>query len=404
MKKQQKRRDLRLLWSTNSPWSFSGYGTEAGYLFKRLVADGWPVACSAFFGLQGSPIDLDGVRYYPSMNEPYGGDAMYHHAKDFGAHVVIPFQDLPPINNEWLQKVAQERLLIPYVPIDKNPVPLPVVEKLSLCSRIITFSQFGHDELLKARMTSTLILEGTDVSIFQPMDKMECRKELGLNLPPDAILFGMIAANKENPPRKGFQEVVEAFKLFHDKHPNAYIFFANQQVAPTGYPIFEHMRSLGLSNNAIFLDGYVATYKGDSHKIAQYMNAFDVYLQPSQTEGFGLTAVEAQSCGTPVIVNNSTSQPETVIDGKTGAICNVSHRRMAPDLGYVDVADITSLYEKMELVYKMVVDNDAQVTKDCRAHVMKKYNIDTIFKDKWVPYLEDLQDEILPIIDKPLEK
>ncbi len=43
-----------------------------------------------------------------------------------------------------------------------------------------------------------------------------------------------------------------------------------------------------------------------------------VVIQPSIKEGFGLTVIEAQACGTPVICANSPGLREALIDGKTG--------------------------------------------------------------------------------------
>lgn len=43
-----------------------------------------------------------------------------------------------------------------------------------------------------------------------------------------------------------------------------------------------------------------------------------IVVQPSIKEGWGLTSIEAQACGTPVICANTPGLKETVIDGKTG--------------------------------------------------------------------------------------
>ena len=72
-----KKRELRILWSSNAPWSQSGYGVFTGDLAKRLHKDGWPIAISCFYGLQGNPIDWNGIRCYSVMNDPYGADAWF---------------------------------------------------------------------------------------------------------------------------------------------------------------------------------------------------------------------------------------------------------------------------------------------------------------------------------------
>jgi glycosyltransferase involved in cell wall biosynthesis len=47
----------------------------------------------------------------------------------------------------------------------------------------------------------------------------------------------------------------------------------------------------------------------------------DALLFPSRLEGFGLVAQEAQACGVPVIVSNSSALPEIVKNGETGFLC-----------------------------------------------------------------------------------
>lgn len=290
-----KRRDLRVLVSTNGLHTHSGYGVEARDLIVRLVKDGWPIAVSSFFGIQGRwttyeyPDNLNSkytgvkVRQYPAMGDPFGGDAMVAHGVDWKANVIVTFQDLPPLHPQNLQ---QMKTFIPWVPIDKSPTPPPVLERLKFANRIITLAQFGTDELLKSNFTSRCIKEGVDTEIFKPADKKEARKRMGL--PEEMFLVGMVGANKENPPRKGWQEALEAFSRFCKDKPEARIIIATQQMAPGNFPIREYLTYLGVINKAIFVNDYQQIFSFDSTDIANYYNACDFLLHPSQTEGFGL--------------------------------------------------------------------------------------------------------------------
>lgn len=389
-----KRRDLRITWTSNSHWSYSGYGVFTKDLLFRLRDDGWPIAEIAFWGLQGGPTVVDGIQCYPGMGDPFGSDSLFYSSMHYKAHVAFTMYDLPTIQPQFLDLLTRNGVKwIPYCPVDQRPASPNLTEKLKFAHKIITFSKFGQEVLEDQSYVSKLILEGTDTNIFKPSDKIEARKELGV--PTEGFMFSMVAANKENPPRKGFQEALEAFKMFNDKHPDSFILFHTQQTSPTNFPIIDYAKHLGIENKTYFVEQYKATHFSDSNQVAKEMNACDIYLQPSQTEGFGLTSVEAQSCGKPVIVGNNTAQPEMVIPGVTGELAETKHNWWRPGNGFVHTVDPVSIYEGMEKIYKRLQDNPEKVAKDCREHIVKNFNIDTIFKEVWQPYLLSLQDEIL---------
>ena len=72
--------------------------------------------------------------------------------------------------------------------------------------------------------------------------------------------------------------------------------------------IFQRVEELGLQD-AVSFPGYVS----DEELPALYTLA-DVFVFPSLYEGFGLPALEAMACGTPVVTSNVSSLPEVVGD------------------------------------------------------------------------------------------
>ncbi|NHN26824.1 N-acetyl-alpha-D-glucosaminyl L-malate synthase BshA [Flavobacterium jejuense] len=72
---------------------------------------------------------------------------------------------------------------------------------------------------------------------------------------------------------------------------------------------------LGIQSKVIFF--------GNSNEIDKILCFTDLFLLPSETESFGLAALEAMACGVPVISSNSGGLPEVNIDGVTGYLSSV---------------------------------------------------------------------------------
>lgn len=81
-------------------------------------------------------------------------------------------------------------------------------------------------------------------------------------------------------------------------------------------------RELGISEHVRFL--------GKQTGLPQILSAADVFLLPSQSESFGLAALEAMSCGVPVVATSSGGIPEVIAHGETGYIAEIGDtERMA---------------------------------------------------------------------------
>lgn len=65
------------------------------------------------------------------------------------------------------------------------------------------------------------------------------------------------------------------------------------------------------------------TFLGKQDAVEEILSVGDLFLMPSETESFGLAALEAMACQVPVISSNTGGLPEVNIDGVTGFTCNV---------------------------------------------------------------------------------
>ncbi|MBC5863355.1 N-acetyl-alpha-D-glucosaminyl L-malate synthase BshA [Flavobacterium turcicum] len=76
-------------------------------------------------------------------------------------------------------------------------------------------------------------------------------------------------------------------------------------------------QELGIMDKVIFF--------GNSNEIDKILCFTDLFLLPSQTESFGLAALEAMACSVPVISSNSGGLPEVNFEGISGFLSDVGN-------------------------------------------------------------------------------
>lgn len=390
------KRQLRVVWMSNAPWSPSGYGQQTWDIERQFVKSGWTgenFALINMFGQGGGTfVDQLGITNYPSVNHAFGSDALVQHSQRFRADVAFTLLDLWPQNPMDLQQVNR---IIPWAPIDYDPVPQPITANLRLAHRIISMSKYGEKALRENGFSSTYIPHHVDTKIFYPIDK--AKRKIEQRIDPNTFLFGMVAANKDIMPRKSFQQVLDAFAGFLKNHPNSLLYIHTDPDQPGGFPVRQYANFLGIANNVGFPDLYKWKFDTSKEEMNRIYNTFDAYLAPSSSEGFCIPIIEAQATGTPVIVNNWTSMPELVIDGKTGLITKQGCKHFFPIGSYMCWPDTQDLYQKMEQLFTMPRPMMGQMA---RKFVEDNYSLDKLWKEKWLVLLNELEEEIYGKIDK----
>ena len=138
----------------------------------------------------------------------------------------------------------------------------------------------------------------------------------------------------------------------------------------------------------------------DHNDMARIYSAMDVLANPSMGEGFGLPIVEAQACGTPVIVTDWTSMPELV--GAGWLVDGEPWRNAAQD-SWWKLPAISEILDALEQAY--AARGDQELRDKARAFAVQ-YDADHVTETYWKPALEALDSprEVPPLPFAPNRK
>ena len=161
-----------------------------------------------------------------------------------------------------------------------------------------------------------VIPPGVDVGHFYPIPSDEAKTYIGIKPEDRMILFvGRIE------PLKGVDTLLQAMACLQLKEAQRPVHLAIIGGDPTASPeqmtvemarLQKLCEVLGLDQSVVFLG------KRDQDKLPYYYSAAEVLVMPSHYESFGMVALEAMACGTPVIASEVGGLAYLVRDGETG--------------------------------------------------------------------------------------
>ena len=164
---------------------------------------------------------------------------------------------------------------------------------------------------------------------------------------------------------KGYDKVLVAIKTLRQSFPQLKYLFVGKYSVEEKARLDKVIHDLGIEGDVIFT-GFV-----QDNVLAHYYNMADVYIMPSEKEGFGISFIEAIYYKKPVIAGNR--------DGTIDALCNGK-------LGIL--IDPRSQEEITSAIYK-VISNIKSFTPDSRL-LMENFSYD-VYKNKWREIVEGLK-------------
>lgn len=371
---------MRILFHSNAPWAGTGYGQQTAIFASRLRDLGHEVTISAFYGLQGQGSQWGGITVLPGGMDGYGNDIVAAHAHTTRAELVVVLADAWPMNPEVIKGLPAAM----WMPVDCDRLGVADEKMLTDSGTVpVAMSRHGRDQLTAAGFKPLYIPHGVDPSVFQPpADRAGLRKSWGVD---GRFVIGMNAANKDGV-RKGYSEQFHAFARFRKDHPDALLLVhALPQMPNNQLNLVALAQRLGIFDHVKFSDQYAyVTGSIKPTSLAEWYGCLDVLSSCSYGEGFGIPIIEAQACGTPVIVTRGSAMTELAgpgwaVDGQP--FWNPVHQA---DWQVPSIEGIHRAYDK---AYRYAASKRAAA----REFAMT-YDADRVLLEHWKPALDFLAD------------
>ena len=177
--------------------------------------------------------------------------------------------------DSWLTALATRLMSNPPAVVRSRHISAPITDNMSSrwlytksCDHIVTTGEKLRQTLINTNHFPaehiTSVRTGIDLNYFQPMDRQEMRKKLGLDK--DAFIIGIVATLRS---WKGHRYLFRAFSEFSDK--NSYLIVIGD--GPQHNALRDLAKELGLQKRVIFT--------GRQNNIAEWMNTMDIFCLPS---------------------------------------------------------------------------------------------------------------------------
>lgn len=392
---------MRILWCGGTPNMVrtSSYAKQGCLIIPELVRLGHDVALFATHGWEGAPTTMQIGGYpipvFPRGRDTWGNDTVAAHASAWRADIVISFVDLWVLDGKQYSAASA---WCPYFTQDCEPMPPNDKENLRANAlQPIAYSRFGQRVAETAGIDAAYVPFILETDVFTPGDQKEARAALGW--PADSFMLSMVAANRGFPSRKAIPECLKAFQRFAQKHKDAYLYLHTKKGDDGDLNIPALIEQLGLGGRVQMPRPYGYRMGFEQSYLVNVYRASNALLHPSYGEGLGMTILEAQACGTPVITGDWSGQSEICFDGylieKPGGFVEgygfIEQEYMLPHLGNHFIPPIAAIVRGLEWAYQL---EDTQERKGARRAACLFYGAQNVTANYWNPVLESIQERL----------
>lgn len=302
---------MRVLIVGDSPFIKTGFGRVNRVAIDAFQSQGWEVG--AVSGLSMDPVDNSyGVEmFYPLQGDTLGTYRTASAIEEFKPDLLYHTGE-PGTLTAFTQVVPARIPFVAYVPVEGEPIVNADWIKVLRGITVFTCSEYGAKVIERdCRLDHKVdwVYHGIDHDVFKVNGRRdELRKMFGWT---DKFVIITVATNVR---RKQHPRLFEAIKILRDQYKQKDIVLYDHTIPFDGYwlegwNLPEVAASMGLTDEVVF-NPALGTHNSSIPEVGQYdglglvdlYNAADLFVLPSQVEGFGLPIAEAMACGVPVMV------------------------------------------------------------------------------------------------------
>ena len=274
------------------------------------------------------------------------------------------------------------------LPLHFQPIEELTVKAAGLFDTIVCLSHDGVKQMKKLFPEKRVlriphIIDVDLYSTLENVDRKEIRREL--NIPEDCYLVSIVQNLSEATNRKSVETTMQAFKLFHERHPYARLYMhVKLDNAIDCHEIIDHLE---VPREALLFSDQKKMTKGGYtfDWVVKLYRASDVLLNATVSEGFSVVLAEAVSVGTPVVATNTTAMPDNMFNGELASI--YQQKFCIQNTSYWELPRVSSIVECLEKVYNRTPEETKRKARYGIRRIREECNFLTLFNG-WRALLE----------------
>jgi len=383
---------MRFIWYSTAPHIGVGYGVVAKELTDRFLKEGHQFKIATKYH-QGTTLIVNGIEVFDGSElgliEEVARTEDYPYIISFNDAWTFAKQDTYFETEKWVSTLMMDTEFI-------HPTMIKALKKSKYQ---IACTEHGMRELKRTGFNPYYCPVGVNTNVFKPDIEKRNAFRKKKQWSDDTFVIGALGVNYGTD-RKNFIGTLKAFQKFHTKHPDSILYMHTDSMGSlnSGLPLKWVGESCGFPQDESGAVKWVNQkdyhlYQLSQEEIVATYNGIDVLCFPSKGEGAGLPLMEAQSCGTPVIMTATTSGPELLKGGWLIPVDDDDYEFSTLLTWYANVRP-SKIEEYLEKAYQAWKDGSIKEEQVKAREGMLAYDWDLVYQKYWSPMLKDLEDKL----------